>query len=50
VIEEIQYEQDYLSDNTIDIEERAEILKKILEDVGRDTRDEFKQEKGLVND
>lgn len=50
VIEEIQYEQDYLSDTSVDIEDRADILKKILEDVGRETRDKFKEEKGLVND
>lgn len=50
VLEELQYEQDYLSDSTIDIEDRVKVLKNILGDVGRETRDEFKQEKGLVND
>lgn len=50
VIEELQYEQDYLSDNSIDIEDRANVLKQILQDVGTEVRDEFKEAKGLVND
>lgn len=47
VLEEIQYVQDYLEDSSIDIAERAEVLKKILEYVGTETREEFREEKGL---